>query len=201
MKTTDYSKFKFNDLSRPILKSNVENIINSIQKIGFIEQRSIFILNDFTIIDGHHRFIACKELQIPIYYEFIDDSNSSSMILLNKCQKVWSLENYIQYYAKKGIFCYELLLDIQQKYKIGISNSIAVLFNSGASTSKKIRKGEDVILNESYKEAIDFILFSKSQIPYWKSKCFVEAVTIFIKRSRTDLKNIEKIKDNLSSIR
>ena len=112
METYNYSQFKFNDKNRSISNKNVTDIKNSITQVGFIKQRAILVNKDNIIIDGHHRFLALKELNMPIIYEVEREISQKEMILLNSCQRTWTLEDFIRLYAKDNILVYSEIISL-----------------------------------------------------------------------------------------
>ena len=66
IETKEYSKFKFLKGNRDINESHVKRLMISFQ-IHYL--LTILIVNDhFEIIDGQHRFLAAKNLGLPIIY-------------------------------------------------------------------------------------------------------------------------------------
>ena len=124
MTTTDYSKFQFLDYNRTVVPKRVQNIIESITKIGYVKSEPILVDENYFIIDGQHRFMACKELGLPIHYEYkeLDIDNKEAMLLLNKNQQIWRLEDYAQSWAKEGIAFYLEYICFENLYKLGATN-------------------------------------------------------------------------------
>lgn len=98
--TTDYEKFKMLDYNRTLNRIQIEKLKNSITKHGYLSSNPIIVDEDMNVIDGQHRYIACKEMGLPIVYEVVDDSNNM-IIDLNTTQKKWCLEDYVNYYATR----------------------------------------------------------------------------------------------------
>lgn len=68
-KTTDYDKFKaLQDFESAVEKqsSRFKGLAKSIKELGLLQP--ILVNENFEIIDGNHRFEACKSLQVPIWY-------------------------------------------------------------------------------------------------------------------------------------
>ena len=116
MKTRDYNKFKFSKNNREIKHSSVEKLKASMKEHGFISGRPVFVTSDNIVIDGQHRLIAAKDLNIEMHYEVIDGDYMKKMIELNSTQTNWTLTDYIKSYASLNIECYRKLLRFQEKY-------------------------------------------------------------------------------------
>ena len=70
--TTNYDLFSFMPGNRDIAKKNM--LVKSIEKIDLTEYKPIIVNENYVIIDGQHRFMACKELEKPIYYIILHDA-------------------------------------------------------------------------------------------------------------------------------
>lgn len=98
-------KFTLNDIrlssaNRDVLRPQVDRIKKLIEKYGYVQSSPIIVDPDGLIIDGQHRYIACKELQIepPIVVEESFDLTP----ILNSSQMRWTLKDYVKYYSAKG---------------------------------------------------------------------------------------------------
>jgi len=193
MKTKNYDLFKFRHANRLIDHGLVSRLKKSIEKIGFIKSRPVLINENFEIIDGQHRFIACKELDMPIYYERMQMNGRADEIIveLNKNQLVWRLEEYIQFYASKGVDCYIKLLQFQKNYKLDPSQSIGIYFGANGSCSAGIKKGNKFNIFEKADDVAIFIKEINIFLPFAKKMHFVRAaVILFIKANETQIKKL-----------
>lgn len=115
-RTTDYSIFKFSELNRDINQLNLKKIKHSMETIGFIPNKRILVNEDMEIIDGQHRYIACKELGLPIEYEIIQECENV-YTNLNTGGKPLSAYDYIKYYSTKGFNVYTTISKLYEQYK------------------------------------------------------------------------------------
>lgn len=199
METYNYSQFKFNEKNRVISNKNVMDIKNSISEIGFIKQRSVIINKDYVIMDGHHRFIALKELQMPIIYEIEEEMNQREMILLNSCQKNWKLEDFIELYAKDNIPVYQEIINVSKQYNITITNSIIICIKEQKNRPKLIRSGYSFEIYNQKEKLIDLIIYAKEQLGFTIKKDFIFALRTLLEKSNEN--QINKVKNSFSSIR
>jgi ParB-like chromosome segregation protein Spo0J len=72
MKTKNYSKFVFSKQNREIKSKTVLSIKESMKKFGFIPGRPVLITKEWIIVDGQHRFLAAKDLNIEVEFEILD---------------------------------------------------------------------------------------------------------------------------------
>lgn len=202
MKSRNYEVFKFYKDNRVINQGLVNRLKKSIMEIGYIKTKSILVNGNMLIIDGQHRYTACKELNIPIHYEITDIDYRKAVINLNQNQLVWRLQDYIHLHAENGIECYIKLLEFEVEHKLGISNDITIMFtaeNGGAKNANKIRKGEIFKINPHYLGILEFINFSKNYLSFYKNKTYIAAVVnLFYK---VDGSSIKRLKDNLLLIK
>ena len=187
MQTSNYNQFKLFTSNRPINEAKVKRFIKSFNEIGYIKSMPITITSKYEIIDGQHRFKACQELDLPIYYSVIESNVSPEklMIELNKNNDEWKLDSYIHHYADKGIYYYIELKNFMDKYKLNSSVSISIcslVADRGSNTSKLIRDGVNIKL---YDKREDFYYYLKSMesLPFYTNTMFVRALIIFYRKS------------------
>ena len=154
----------------------------------------IIVSEDFRIIDWQHRFEACKELNLPIYFLVMPSENAEkAMIVLNKCQSQWRNEEFFQYNVKKVGGFYKELKDYIDKYKIQLSFAV-LLFPAKPFETAKVR--DENLGFEKYEycdELADYYLSPEfRRLPFWKSKPFVRAIRYFFEKS--DSKQRDKLK-------
>jgi hypothetical protein len=123
----DYALFTMSDKNRPVTHWQVKKIKDSIGKIGYINEAPILVDENLVIIDWQHRFSACKELGLPIYYQIVKGNMEQIMIELNASQKNWTLPNYINHYAKQWKEWFVYFLEFQKKYDLPITSAMALL--------------------------------------------------------------------------
>ena len=123
--TFDYYKFSFIESNRPI--RNTKKLEMSIkEECDLTPYVPIIVDARYRILDGHHRFMACKNIGLPIYYVVCAKDSTVAMILLNKGQKTWRQEEFLKFHATTKGGCYADLYEFYIKHNIGISNSIVV---------------------------------------------------------------------------
>lgn len=136
----DYNKFTYSTLNRPVNLNQVMRLHDSMQRHDNISAISCIKDKDgkLKIIDGQHRFEACKELKIPIEYD-IWDIEEDSMIVLNESQKNWKLEDYLNYGVKNKKEDYILLDEYRKKTGIGLGALIELFSDEKSINQYKSR--------------------------------------------------------------
>jgi hypothetical protein len=189
--SSNYEKFKLLSFNRPISKKAVKVLKESISKIGYVPSKEILVSKDFYIIDGQHRFTACKEMELPIQYVFYEGLLPIVDIvqLCNIGQKNWDRFDYIEMHAKQGKNYYVQMLLFQEMYKFGASNTIVIVSN-GRVDASSVRRGIEREPNIHRHKIANFIN-ACSGLEYYRSKNFIVAVTrLFNKASEKQISAI-----------
>lgn len=112
--TKDYGEFTFLLGNRDINELHVERLVKSISKHQLIVP---IIVNDkMEIIDGQHRYEACKTLGFPLYYTIQEGYGLEECHTLNAVTKKYSAENFLQGYAALGKEEYVKFKEFRQTY-------------------------------------------------------------------------------------
>ncbi len=149
METNDLSFFKPSILNRNISKSQINKLKKSIQNFG--QQDEIKIKPDGTIIDGHHRYYAIKELNeqenadLMLKYTVIEAEDEINLIItMNSTHQDWGTADYINIYAKNNNKQYQKIIEIAKKYKQTTTSVLSTIcFGSDIKRFReKIKNGE-----------------------------------------------------------
>ena len=201
MKTFNYSEFAFMPTNRGINNLLVKRLVKSIKEIGYVEARPVIVNQQMVIIDGQHRFLACQQLGLPIYYQVSDVDMSKAMINLNMNQTIWRLWDYVESWAESGFECYKELVNFRNKYKFTPSVCLSICVPSGGvgRSTSRIRSGKQLNINPNNEAVAVFLLNCKDELFFYNSSVFVKSV-VFMFNKTTDedrerlFNNIHKIK-------
>jgi ParB-like chromosome segregation protein Spo0J len=96
----DHKRFQKIGENRDLKPQHIQKIIDSVKnKIDLLGANPIIVANDF-IIDGQHRFDACRQMNKPVpYIEIIGmttDEMMTAMHTLNSNAKNWGLADYLK---------------------------------------------------------------------------------------------------------
>ena len=153
-KTTNYSKFVFNYEQREISEKHVRAIAESIARHGYIHSKPVQVYKQgahWVIVDGHHRFQACKALGIPVHYMVDDATAQEHMADENALVKKWTLQDFVKLYASRGNQNYLKILYYVDR---GIPLTIAVgmlaghVGSSGSNIMNKVKNGRFEVFTE-----------------------------------------------------
>ena len=93
----DYNKFKFVSGNRPVDDRHVNKLVHSMKQ-HFIPT-PIIVNSKNEIVDGQHRYLACKKLGLDVYY-YKNDIKLDGLRTINQNMKNWTLDDFLEsYYA------------------------------------------------------------------------------------------------------
>ena len=201
LSTTNYDMFKFRDDNREkIDHAHVKRIANSIKSKNMLDLKPIVINSQYEIIDGQHRCLAAKQLNVPIYYTIQKDIKVEDIVLL-QMQKQWRMADFVNFYAKNGKPEYIKLAEFCKKHELNVSVGIALVSGNGSHVFEKIRQGEFSFIDAAYAQEledaqniVDIIKNNGGYITYLKSTKFWKALINIVKHPDY---NHRKMIDNL----
>jgi len=203
--TTEYASFVYNAEQRPVDVKHVRDLMESISTFGFLPSKPVQVYQEgkkLIIIDGHHRYIAAKNLGIPVIYVSEPKSNSGSMAKVNGLQKTWQLKNYLSQYVKRGVPAY---LELEEYNNLGFSIQQAAKMLAGLSAagygggrvSTSLRDGTfKVVTREKIEVIAGFLRDEGLNNPAYKTTNFITAFELCI---RVDDFNADQLTRKLSA--
>lgn len=121
IKTMNYSQFKHAP-NRNINHKHVKRLMDSYRNDPhFFSVSPIVVTSQNVILDGQHRLLAAKRLEVPIYYMVdhtinTDEEIQNSIKNRNINQLAWSIKDYIEVYAQRGMEAYIFINKLYNKY-------------------------------------------------------------------------------------
>lgn len=170
LETKDYDIFELTDINRDPKHS--ENVKESIEIKNLTAYIPILVRQNpknkkYIIYDGQGRFLACKALNLSIYFVIGENLEETDIHLLNISQEKWKPEDYLRHYSNRGYQEYkkiEHLLRNCKHMKIGYILQIwQYRIREGEkelSTSATFRKGKYTLPDHAAERilAIDQVL-------------------------------------------
>jgi hypothetical protein len=98
--TNNYAQFKFMGDNRDVNLLHVKRLVESFKVKQLV--CPIIVNGNYEIIDGQHRYEACKELGLPVYYFVVPEYGIEEVQILNSNQKNWTKIDYLHSYCKAG---------------------------------------------------------------------------------------------------
>jgi hypothetical protein len=119
--TTNYNKLEFYKANRS-LKRHFKNIIKSMEVNGNLSVGLVAKVNGvYYIIDGQHRFSACKELNIPFEFKVVELDSTDDMVRmissLNSSSAKWKDLDYLEAWAEEGKSSFKWLKEVNDEFK------------------------------------------------------------------------------------
>lgn len=140
--TTDYEKFKFLPFNRMIKRKIVEKKKALLQKRNKLQTYPVVSTSNMEIIDGQHRFLACKELGLPVFYKIDPDFVPDDVVLINNENEKWSMEDCIRHWASRGKEAYRQLVKFCEEKDVYFSNLGAFLFGQDKKSMTFVKEGK-----------------------------------------------------------
>jgi len=118
--TKEYNIFKWLDGNREVSEKHVNTVMSSIKKGNLIKYQTITVNEDMEILDGQHRFEACKRLGIHVHYKIMPKGTYKIPAILNHANKEWRFLDYLDNFAVNDHEDYVKLEAFQTKYNISL---------------------------------------------------------------------------------
>lgn len=124
MVTENYDMFKKIGGNRKINKANYAKIVKSMKEEQLIIP--IVVNERYEIIDGQHRFTACKDLGKPVYFYMVRGYGLDQVKRANIASSNWKKENYLDMFVAEGNEIYKEFEEIKERYDLNISNLLKI---------------------------------------------------------------------------
>lgn len=187
--TKEYDNFKLLKENREIKKSHVDYFVRELRNNG--QQIPLKVNSNNEILEGQHRFTACKILNIPFQFFYTDEKVTKKKQLLNliNLQKGldWSLKNHLDTQCVIGNEVYKDFKKLREKHsEFTLSTCVNLVENQ--SGGKRFKEGE---LKRDYFDFTDNLLTSiktlKSFYKFYNRATFVMALSYLAKHKEFDM--------------
>jgi len=146
LETNDYSIFLNYEGNRGINLANLNQLKKSMKKE--LLRTPIIVNEKMQIIDGQHRFRACRELNLPITYIIIKNYGLAQIHQLNAIGKKWSFFDYLEGYSKMGKIDYIETKKFIEKFGLGVNESLSILTGLSSISGGNVRS---IFFNGNFK--------------------------------------------------
>ena len=105
LRTYDYERFIMNEFNRDIKRRTVDEFIKDFKVDGYCTLFPIIVKEQegkYLIIKGHHRYLALKESNMPIYFTVDNSLTDKDIIIGEKTQNKFSPQDCTKIYANLG---------------------------------------------------------------------------------------------------
>lgn len=117
--SNQYDKFILSELNR--IPGHYKKVLQSIKENDYTKYQPILVNSRLEIVDGQNRFLACKELGLPIHFIVSDEIQIFAAADINRASKNWTASDYAIHYAKRGREPYIKLLDLCARFNQKLS--------------------------------------------------------------------------------
>lgn len=153
--SSDYDQFKFLDANREQSRGHIEALKKAFEEVGNLTKVQPVLVNDkYEIIDGQHRFTACKELGLPIYFTMVHGLGVREARSMNILHRNWTPNDYVRSYANAGDPNYQKYQILRDDY--GFTHSVTLAYvhgrggdGSGGGAFREFREGQLKLDNEA----------------------------------------------------
>lgn len=123
--TTDYDKFYMIEGNRTIRKGNLRKLLESMAQEQLIIP--IIVNEKGEIIDGQHRYIACKTLKKPVYYIVNTGYGIDQVKRANTVGENWTKDDFLNTYVSEGDPDYVRILRLKNEKSLQISIILKII--------------------------------------------------------------------------
>lgn len=198
--TRDYDQFSFIESNRPIDNRHVRDLIASINKRNRLKDYPITVNEKMQVVDGQHRLLAAKALDVPIYYKLDTEALEQDIILLNAHNKAWQLRDYEHFFVTHGNKNYIILNEFRLAHNLTISIALGLLGALDARPAEQVRlfkDGEFVVNNlEQATDVADRLvdIHDFTDLRVTTDRAFINALIAFCDQWDFDrlMKNLER---------
>jgi hypothetical protein len=154
-RTMDYDLFYYDPRNREISEPHLSELIASIQSSNRLDKNPIVVNSDGRILDGQHRLEAAREIGVPIYFRVDDGMSMEEVPQMNRAQKSWTAEDYLNFYAESGREAYQRLRSFIERHPhLSLTFSAELLGENKHRFLKEFRRGNFEIENEEWAERV-----------------------------------------------
>lgn len=154
LKTKEYNLFKIIKGNRKVDNKHVNHLIESMKEEYYLSP--IQVNEKMEIIDGQHRYTACRALKLPVYYYVAKGAGLKAIQTLNSNSKDWKTEDYLESWIEQGVKDYVIYKQFKDAYGFAHRINLALLvgtlgneeldtkFKTGEFKVKDIQKATEV---------------------------------------------------------
>lgn len=133
--TRNYDIFKFMEGNRNVNITHLKRIKKSLENKQL--EIPLIVTTNMEIFEGQHRYIACREMGLPIYYIIVEGLTLEDAISINTVSKKWSAEDYFQHHLALGKPEYIRLKKFMDETGLSLHNARTFLDNISAKGTKQ----------------------------------------------------------------
>jgi hypothetical protein len=137
--TTDYSIFRTLTGNREPKSPHVKRIAKSMKEKQLLVP--IIVNEKMELIDGQHRFLACKSLGLPVYFIIQNGYSIPEVQRINTASCNWGSTNFVQSYIDTGNENYIVFKQFQDQFNLPVSCTMTLMGIESANDIKNFKHG------------------------------------------------------------
>ena len=170
--TKDYSIFRTMNGNRETGTNRVNELVDSIKKIGWISN-PIIVNKKMEIVDGQGRFAALKKLGMPIEYHIVPNAGLTECRMMNNKMKKWTTIDFVSSYANTGNKNYQRVSYLMEYFDVPldvvmIAKDVKNKYQTGGTEYKKMREGQLEFTENDYINASRILNIYKRYRPIFE---------------------------------
>lgn len=135
--TVNYAAFHMDEKNRPINEEKVTVFMRQFKKgKNFMREFPAIVDHNHLILDGQHRYVALKRLELAFYYRYASSLTIDNVVDVQS-NAGWHTSDFLHAFIKQKKQDYIVLNRFIQRYDISISIAVALLTQSMKSSLKK----------------------------------------------------------------
>ncbi len=138
---TDPSIFSTHPYNQRINTDHIQNLVESMKRNGFLENRPILVNSRMQVMDGRQRLHAALILKIPVVFNIFIGTEAEEIQTIKDIQisNNWNITNHIAFgceYKDAGCLAVD---EICRKYGIKYNDFCALALINSSETTQKIK--------------------------------------------------------------
>jgi hypothetical protein len=208
LQTLDYAIFQDLAGNRTINPLHVKRLQKSFSEEYLM--CPIIVNERLEIIDGQHRFMAAKNIGLPINYIIVHGYRLPQVQRLNTSTKDWTKNDYLESYADRGYLPYVQMRKFMSEYpQLGLAAAECLLTQnrSGAnnkgndetgSKARNFQEGNLVVVDLEFAyESADYIMKIHPFYDGYNRAAFVRTISLLMQKPQFDIEYfIDKLEVN-----
>ena len=189
----NYNQFKIIDFNRSVCKKNLDKIIDLNKQRKRFHLFPIVVDKDFNIIDGQHRFEACRKLNEPIHYvvDLEKEDHWDSITQVNTAGKTHGTTDVYTMLLKKGDYEASRIHVVNERYPTISPGSLCYYFITNYTRDKSVLRVMQMRQHKifDYEKKVEVLDLFYSHFGYFKS---TQCRTMFTVIRKLEIKNLPK---------
>lgn len=134
--TTEYGVFVLDHKNRPINEGKVHSFMKDFKTGKFFMKEFPAIVDDnFVVLDGQHRYEACRRLSLPFFFRFSHELTLYNVVDV-QVNAGWTTNDYLHAFVKQDKMDYIILQRFVKRYNMPVSLAVLVLEGRRLSLGK-----------------------------------------------------------------